>query len=333
MASSRCRSYAWAKRVSQNGYPTKILYSRRDAFNDENAIRKIIFIIKLVFYSYFSNTMIFHKYIPPRTIQKIIFRSPIIFDFDDRIYTTKKLKNKKSRFTSFLHSANSIIVSSGFLKDEILSCYGQLENKITVIPTLVDLRAYQSACENKITTGNKNKFRIGWIGTSSSFQYLKKIEDSICRLLKEFEHQVEFEIVSDRSFRFESDNCSVINTKWDIDQEIKYFTRFDVTIMPLDDSNRARGKAAFKAIQSLAANVPVIASAVGFNVDIIKHGQNGFLAENYDQFYHYLKKMILDRSILETLRRNARSSVQHMDYSNWSTIYFDTILDHPKFKG
>ena len=332
MASSRHRSYAWAKRISAKGYPVKILYSRRDAFNNENAIRKSFFIIKLVINSFFAETIIFHKYVPPKIIQKIVHRSRIIFDFDDRIYTTAKLRNKKSRFTSFLYRANKIIVSSDFLRSEILRCHSQLRKKITVIPTLVDLDEYRCHCENKGKSGMDNIFRIGWIGTSSSFQYLKKIENSICRLLNEFERQVIFEIVSDRSFQFSSDNCEVINTKWRLDDEIRYFTHFDITIMPLDDSNRARGKAAYKAIQSLAANVPVIASAVGFNVDIIKHGYNGYLAYDDEQFYHYLKKIIEDRSILETLRKNARSSVRHMDYSNWSNIYFNTIINDSEFK-
>ena len=53
---------------------------------------------------------------------------------------------------------------------------------------------------------------------------------------------------------------------------------FDVGIMPLDDSPWSKGKCAYKLIQYMACKLPVIASPVGANKEVVAHGINGYLA-------------------------------------------------------
>ena len=64
--------------------------------------------------------------------------------------------------------------------------------------------------------------------------------------------------------------------------------------MPLPDSPWTRGKCGYKLIQYMACAKPVVASAVGANLNIVKEGQNGFLAENFEGFYEPLVKLIED---------------------------------------
>ena len=71
---------------------------------------------------------------------------------------------------------------------------------------------------------------------------------------------------------------------------------FDIGIMPLEDTPWEKGKCGFKIIQYLSLGIPAIASPVGVNGEIIEHGKNGFLAASEEEWYKYLKLLLLDHS-------------------------------------
>jgi glycosyltransferase involved in cell wall biosynthesis len=80
------------------------------------------------------------------------------------------------------------------------------------------------------------------------------------------------------------EGCEVEVREWSESTEVAEMLRFDVGIMPLPDEPWTRGKCAFKLIQYMACGLPVVASPVGMNNDVVTHGSNGFLVASTSQW-------------------------------------------------
>ncbi|EMR11899.1 group 1 glycosyl transferase [Methylophaga lonarensis MPL] len=64
--------------------------------------------------------------------------------------------------------------------------------------------------------------------------------------------------------------------------------------MPLIDSPWERGKCGYKLIQYMACGLPVVASPVGVNTEIVRERINGYLATNDDEWEEALIKLCTD---------------------------------------
>jgi glycosyltransferase involved in cell wall biosynthesis len=96
--------------------------------------------------------------------------------------------------------------------------------------------------------------------------------------------------------------------EWAEDSEIARIAAFDIGIMPLHDTPWERGKCAYKLLQVMAAGKPVIASPVGANRQVVRHGVNGFLAETTEQWADALRQLA-DPDLRRRMGEEARKTV------------------------
>ena len=76
--------------------------------------------------------------------------------------------------------------------------------------------------------------------------------------------------------------------------------------MPLLDRPFERGKSGYKLIQYMACELPVIASPIGVNSEIVIDGTNGFLAGNDKEWRLALSALIADAAMRKRFGKAGR---------------------------
>ncbi len=78
---------------------------------------------------------------------------------------------------------------------------------------------------------------------------------------------------------------------WSEGGEVRAIQQFDIGLMPLPDSPFERGKCGFKLIQYMGCGLPMIASPVGVNREIVEDGVTGALGLDQDQWLSALRTL------------------------------------------
>jgi len=246
------------------------------------------------------------------------FKMPLIYDFDDAIWMVDDSSSTSAffRWLKFPHKVRSICrwshhISAGnaFLADFA----SEFNPNISIIPTTIDTANYHVPPEDKRQSPMDKRqpsdqlLVIGWTGTHSTLPYLAPLIP-ILRKLQE-DHPFIFKVICNQPPGFDLPGLQFV--PWTKEHEISDLNSFDIGVMPLPDTNWAKGKCGFKILQYLALQIPSIASPVGVNCQIIKHGQNGFLCQSDEDWLTYLKTLLIDPKLRARLGASGRETVIH----------------------
>jgi glycosyltransferase involved in cell wall biosynthesis len=229
---------------------------------------------------------------------------PLLVDYDDATFhrydehtnqfVRRFLGNKIDNVMRF---ASVVTVGNEYLGERARLAGAR---HIKVIPTVVDAERYRPR-----DTDERSVLTIGWIGTPKTSHYLEPLLPAFERLKERF--SVRFLAVGANSRNFS--DTPVETMPWTEESEVASIQQFDIGIMPLSDSPWERGKCGYKLIQCMACGVPVVASPVGVNCEIVKPGLNGFLAADHD-WEEALEKLLSDEVLRNRCGQQARKNVE-----------------------
>jgi glycosyltransferase involved in cell wall biosynthesis len=97
---------------------------------------------------------------------------------------------------------------------------------------------------------------------------------------------------------------------WKEETEAESIAQCDIGIMPLKDSPWERGKCGYKLIQYMACGLPVVASPVGVNVQIVRDGENGFLADGLQDWEIKLSQLLENSPLRSSMGNAGRARVE-----------------------
>ena len=221
----------------------------------------------------------------PGWFERLLIKKNYIYDFDDAFYLKYRIGKLSiterllgSKFDIIMKGAKAITAGN-----HILANYAKKHNSNTYyFPTVVDIHRYLP----DVSKRNTSYFTVGWIGSPSTAAYLSLIIEPLSLL--GLEGEVKFVVIGGKAPYIP--NVKVVEYNWSEQTEVNLINSFDVGVMPLPNENWTKGKCAFKLIQYLACEVPVIASPVGANIDVVS-SDCGILAKNSIEWISALRKI------------------------------------------
>ena len=154
-------------------------------------------------------------------------------------------------------------------------------SRIEIIPTVIDLDRYSVKTKNL-----SEPLVIGWVGSAATVKYLDIALPALQLLAKEY--PIQLRVVG---AVFAAPRLDIDCRPWSEQDEVQQIQSFDIGIMPLADSPWERGKCGYKLIQYMACGVPVVASPVGVNEEIVEHNASGYLAGEMNAWVDALRSL------------------------------------------
>lgn len=247
--------------------------------------------------------------IGPPIIERLIhgLGVPMVHDFDDAIFLASS--SEANRWVAFLKNPGRVatvlqLSRRATVGNDFLARYArQFNDAVTVIPTVVDTTRFKPREDRS----PRPMPVVGWIGSPTTYQYLERLGDVLRDVAKR--HQFVLR-VSGAGRPVVIPGVNVEEAPWSMAAEVSLFNGLDVGVYPLSDDDWSRGKCGFKAIQCMASGVPVVASAVGVNREIITDGVDSFLASTHDEWVDKLSRLIADAPLRAKLAAAGRETIE-----------------------
>ncbi|MFV8342163.1 glycosyltransferase family 4 protein [Flavobacterium sp. XS2P39] len=319
-ASSRLRSYQYFPFLEAKGISVSV-----SPFFDEDylsnlysgkriAKRKLLKFYLTRFFKLFSiykyDRIVIEKELFPyffSWFEKVLYLLKVeyIVDYDDAIFHNYDLSTNKLISFLFKNKINNVMKYSGCViaGNSYLRVRAKESGakKIVILPTVIDVDVYKA----KSNYAN-SKIIIGWIGSPSTFKYVKNNKSVFSKLFQKY--NAELHIIGATEDLGLGTNVKYL--KWTEESEVDLISQFDIGIMPLENTPWELGKCAYKLIQYMGCGVPVVASSVGMNKIVVDEGISGFLVRVEEQWLDKLSQLIEDRALRESLGKKGRIKVE-----------------------
>ena len=183
---------------------------------------------------------------------------------------------------------------------------------VEIIPTVVDIERYDA---KKVADRNEDVLKIVWIGSPSTAQYLELLAEPLRNLASQ--RRFTLRVIGATGVELAGVDTEFV--PWSEGVEVAAIRECDIGVMPLFDLPFERGKCGYKLIQYMACGLPVVASPIGVNTEIVKIGEVGFLASSSNDWEKLLGRLLDDADLRARLGRAGRALVER-EYSLQSVL-------------
>lgn len=236
-----------------------------------------------------------------------LFHRPMLLDLDDATYVPYNSPTYGSMGSIFkwfsktddlIKWADVVTCGNSGIADYVISKGA----KARILATVVDTDVFKPRPrENSQTV-------IGWVGTHSTFPYLKTIFPVLTSLANHYDFRLR---VVGAGSDMTVPGVQVENLPWQLDREVEDFQSIDIGVYPIDGNlyggRWAQGKSGFKAVQYMAVGVPYVATPLGGSAEIGETGVTHFFASTPEEWHRSLETLLRDQNRRLEMGRSGRA--------------------------
>lgn len=240
----------------------------------------------------------------------VISGKPVVYDFDDAIFHQYDMHPSPivrhflgGKLQPLMRQSSLCVCGNAYLK----AYADNFAPRTVIVPTVLDTAVYLPRAESRNT---REPLTVGWIGSPSTWSFVLPFVPLLQRLAEELDFVIRIVGAGQPSAmpsRFEF-------LQWSEEREVALIQGMDIGIMPLPDEPWARGKCGYKLVQYMACGIPVIASPVGVNTDIVDEGINGHLARDEGEWEAAIRRLASSAELRTAMGDRGRNKIV-ADYS------------------
>jgi glycosyltransferase involved in cell wall biosynthesis len=216
----------------------------------------------------------------------------VVYHIDDALYLHADPRHFQRRFAM----ADVVLTGNGDLAD-----YARRWNaNVMTFEGALDL-AYYIPAERR----EGAPVVIGWTGTDPTT--IANMPAVMARLPRDLD--VRLRIVGTESARRVC-GPRIEHRRWSLVREVENLRSFDIGIMPLEETEYNRAKEGFKLKQYMAVGIPVVASPVGKNLELVQDGVNGLFARSEQEWAEKLALLARDPELRQRMGAAGRRFVE-----------------------
>jgi glycosyltransferase involved in cell wall biosynthesis len=241
----------------------------------------------------------------PSAVERVGGNPAVIVDYDDAVFHRYDMHRSRlvrrllgGRIDAVMRRADLVTAGNGYLSARALTAGCKW---VEQLPTVVDLVRYRGrvpVLDNPVV--------IGWIGSPATAHYLRPLAS----VIEQLGERIELRAIALGARPDQVEGTPFEALAWSEAAEAEQVATFDIGIMPLPDEPWERGKCGYKLIQYMASGLPVVASPVGVNTEIVTSGLNGALAETPEEWIAALARLADDPALRARQGAEGRKRVE-----------------------
>lgn len=263
--------------------------------------------------------------------KKILKHSYVVWDFDDNIFNINEITDSEARI---LEKYSDKIIVTG---DHLITCLpADVHSKVEILPTTdgdLTVESYDEINSLRKRTFD-NEINIIWVASSSGLKHINMIGptlDKTAKVMKEkLGKDLKLTVICDQPFEYRAKYININNIVWGRDIVLNEMLKAHIGIMPLQNTERSKGKGGFKIIQYMAVGLPAIASDVGYNKNVIVDGNTGFLVDDKNDVDNWINAIIeissnyksWEKLSIESLNQWNEKFSYNKNYTCWYNLLY-----------
>jgi glycosyltransferase involved in cell wall biosynthesis len=238
----------------------------------------------------------------PAFLEKRIARKkPIIYQLDDPLYVPyRSPSNGYLSYLKFFGKVKEIIRLSKVVianSSPIREYCRQFNENVWQIPSIVDTNQFvYEPFPEKL-----EKVCVGWSGSPTTLKNIKLVEKPLREISQRGICDIHF--IGGTDFGLEDVRYTA--QKWNGATEVEDLRRLQVGLVPLPDVAWNRHKFIMKTAQYMALGIVPVGTPMASNPEVIRHGENGFLAANDDEWVEFITTLVKDDKLRNEMSAKA----------------------------